>query len=354
MHWWGDMHLTKLASIQLVNWKILEDYDQNPLKIFTKVQLDPALMHQHGARYPLENIASLWQEMERVIKDRCFGLAVAGAWHPTNFGVLGYALLMSTSLRATLERLIRFHRVISDARFGSLYENKESRTLVFDLTNQDEAPYSAPREDAAIAWIMSVLKINFQRALSPVAIRFTHSRPPECAGRYYELFQSPIHFDAPSARIELTIEDADRVLPSGNKEMAAWKEEVMTQYLAARNRDSLAARVRKIIVEHLPSGDATLENTADELFLSTRKLQRLLREEGTTFMTLLNETRENIARQYIQDKSMDLSEIAFLLGFSEQSTFSRSFKRWTGTSPRSYRHGLHGEKRPAQEHQLKS
>ncbi|MGW8194542.1 MAG: AraC family transcriptional regulator [Desulforhopalus sp.] len=342
------MYLTKLASIQLVNWKILEDYGQNPHEIFAKAKLDPALMYQHGARYPLDNIANLWLEMARVIKDPCFGLAVARAWHPTYFGVLGYALLMSTSLRTTLERLIRFHRVISDARFGSLTENLKSGTVVFDLIYRDEAPYSPSREDAAMAWIMSVLQVNFQRPLSPVSIHFTHSRPPVCVGKYYELFQSPIHFDAPFACLELSIKDADRLLPSGNKEMAEWKEEVMTQYLTARDRGSLTDRVKKIIVEHLPSGDATVETIAAELYLSTRKLQRLLREEGTTFLALLNETREHIARQYIKDKKMDLTEIAFLLGFSEQSTFSRSFKRWTGTSPSIYRNSLgHKEQPPA-------
>ena len=71
--------------------------------------------------------------------------------------------------------------------------------------------------------------------------------------------------------------------------------------------------------------------------MSKRKLQRLLHDEGTSFMTILNETREDIAKQYVRDKDMDLTEIAFLLGFSEQSTFSRSFKRWTGTSPSSFR-----------------
>ncbi|SHO47495.1 AraC family transcriptional regulator [Desulfopila aestuarii] len=331
------MHLTKLASIQLVNWNILEEYNLDPFTIFTKVQLDPTLMHHPGARYPLSRIADLWEEMEKVIKDPCFGLLAAKRWHPANFGTLGYALLMSTSLRTTLERLIRFHRVISDARFASLYEETAKSALVFDLSNPDEAPYTAAREDAALAWIMSVLKVNFQRPLSPISVSFTHSRPEECAGKYYELFQAPIHFDAPAARIELSLNDADRILPSGNKEMLDLKEEVMTGYLEARSEKSLVARVTKCIVEHLPSGDATVEKIASELFVSTRKLQRLLQEEGTSFLTLLNSTRQSIAEQYVQNKNMDLTEIAFLLGFSDQSTFSRSFKRWTGRSPRAFR-----------------
>lgn len=330
------MYLTKLASIQLVNWNILEEYNQDPLTIFRRVGLDPALMYQPGARYSLSKIAGLWEEMERVINDPCFGLIAARCWHPSNFGALGYALLMSTSLRTTLERLIRFHKIISDARFGGLREVRESGILEFTLTNRDEKHYSRAREDAALAWIMSVLRVNYQRTLNPVSVSFTHSSP-SCSGRYYEFFKSVIHFDSPVCRVEIALDDADRILPSGNKEMLEMKEQVMTQYLAAKDSDSLIARVTKSIVEHLPSGDATLDKVASELFLSTRKLQRLLQEEGTSFIALLNETRMNIARKYIKDKSMDLTEIAFLLGFSDQSTFSRSFKRWTGNSPSKFR-----------------
>lgn len=331
------MYLTKLASIQLVNWNILEAYNKDPLDVFTRVQLNPQLMHQPGARYSLNKVADLWEYMERVIEDPCFGLAAAKYWHPSHFGTLGYALLMSTCLRTTLERLIRFHRIISDAAFGKISEHQDRKSLVFNLTNKDEKQYSPAREDAAIAWIMSVLQVNYQRPLSPVSLSFRHSRPPGCAGKYYELFQAPIMFDAPISGIELSLDDADRILPSGNKDMAEFNDQAMNKYLLAKDSDPLVSRVTKIIVEHLPSGDATIEKAASELYMSKRKLQRLLHDEGTSFIALLNETREDIAKQYVRDKDMNLTEIAFLLGFSEQSTFSRSFKRWTGKSPSSFR-----------------
>lgn len=144
-------------------------------------------------------------------------------------------------------------------------------------------------------------------------------------------------FDAPVSGIELSLDDADRILPSGNKDMAEFNDQAMNKYLLAKDSDPLVSRVTKIIVEHLPSGDATIEKAASELYMSKRKLQRLLHDEGTSFIALLNETREDIAKQYVRDKDMNLTEIAFLLGFSEQSTFSRSFKRWTGKSPSSFR-----------------
>ena len=71
--------------------------------------------------------------------------------------------------------------------------------------------------------------------------------------------------------------------------------------------------------------------------MSKRTLQRTLQKEGTSFNALLNSTRMDLAKQYVRDREISFTEIAFLLGFTESSTFSRAFKRWTGKSPREYR-----------------
>jgi len=333
------MQLTKLASIQLVVWKILEKYNEDPVNVFKKVKLDPVLMHQPGARYPLEKVAELWEEMSKKIKDPCFGLTAATCWHPSDFGILGHAILMSRSLRVTLECLIRYHQVISDAKYGRLYEDKKRRTLDFILMYTDEDPYPRAREDAALAWIMSVLQINFQQDLSPVSVSFTHNRPV-CAGKYYEFFHSPVSFGAPVACISLSLDVVDQVLPAKNDELAELSDHLMVKYIDSLNNIDLITRVKKIVAENLPSGNASLDNVASVLCMGTRKLQRLLKQEKTSFITLLNDTRMVLAKQYVLDENIDITEIAFLLGFAEQSTFSRSFKRWTGQSPSHYRKAI--------------
>ena len=331
------MQLTTLASLEVILWNILEEYNEDPLPIFTSLQLDPELMFHSGGRYPFAKVKELWQEAAKVISDPCFGLMAAEKWHPSNFGTLGYALLMSTSLRDTLLRLMRFNRCVIDEPIADAVLSEEGDNLIYDVQYKSSADFHVPaREDAMLAWLLSVLRVNFQKKFTPVSIHFTHGKPI-CSGRYYELFQCSVYFDSPSTKIVLSLRDADRILPSANKEMAAFSDQAMTQYLEARAGVSLASKVRKIIVEHLPSGNATVEKTASDLFMSKRKLQRALQEEGTSFINLINDTRKDIAKQYVKDKEMDLTEIAFLLGFAEQSTFSRSFKRWTGKSPSLYR-----------------
>ena len=110
----------------------------------------------------------------------------------------------------------------------------------------------------------------------------------------------------------------------------------MTRYIATLDNENLITKVKRFIVEYLPCGTADLATIAAQFYISTRRLQRHLHQEGTSFTALVDETRSELARQYVQEKDMELSEIALLFGFSELSTLSRSFKRWTGKSPVHY------------------
>jgi len=330
------MHASKLASIQIVAWKILEKHHIDPVSVFKKVRLNPALMYQPGARHPLDKVADLWKEMANRIKDPCFGLTSAECWHPSNFGTLGYAMLVSTSLRMALERLIRFHRVIEDIDFGEIHEDKSAGTLTFTISNIKGTSFSPAREDAALVWLMSILRMNYQDELAAVSVNFTHPAPV-CSGEYYNFFKSPVQFDSSIASLSLSLEAAEQILPSANEELAAFNDHLMTDYLADLDEKDILTQVKRIIVEHLPSGDATVEVVASELYYSSRNFQRTLQQEGTTFTSLLTECRMELATQYVKDNKVDLTDLAFLLGFSELSTFSRSFKRWTGKSPSQYR-----------------
>ena len=119
--------------------------------------------------------------------------------------------------------------------------------------------------------------------------------------------------------------------------MTAFGDQAMTAYINSLDTGTQVSHIKEIIAKNLPSGNVTVEQVARVLGMNTRTLQRALKEKGTSFITLLNDTRMDIAIQFIQDKQMDLTEVAFLLGFAELSTFSRSFKRWTGQSPLQFR-----------------
>ncbi len=92
-------------------------------------------------------------------------------------------------------------------------------------------------------------------------------------------------------------------------------------------------RVRASLLERLPTGAGSMGAVAHDLALSTRTLQRRLRDEGTTFQGVLNYTRESLALHYLAESDMPAGEIAFLLGYEDTRSFYRAFRAWTGKTP---------------------
>lgn len=330
------MPLTKLASIQHILWDILEEYGISPEPVFIKVGLDPALMFEPGARYSLRKIAELWEEMSQLIEDPCFGLKTEQHYHPSHFGTIGYAMLASSTLRMALERLIRFHRVVSDARFGSLVENDAENRFSIVMNWDDESPWPAAREDAALAYILSSCRLNFKRPLSPKRVELTHSQH-NCLLQYEKFFGCRVQLGCPAPILSFSRTDVDRPLRSGDEYLAEFHDDIMEQYISKLSKNRFIRDVQKIVASHLPDGTVSVDKVARQLGLSTRKLQRELRTEGTTYQEVLDRTRRELAQRYVRDSYNDLTEVAFILGFADLSTFSRSFKRWTGISPSRYR-----------------
>ena len=133
--------------------------------------------------------------------------------------------------------------------------------------------------------------------------------------------------------------DATRVaepLVSGNAELAAEADRIATRCIEELAPGSAAARVRALILEAMPSGDVDQDGIARALNQSASTLQRRLREEGTSYQRLLDATRRELAVDYLKDGRHSLADITFLLGFADQSNFTRAFRRWTGKTPRQF------------------
>jgi AraC-like DNA-binding protein len=183
---------------------------------------------------------------------------------------------------------------------------------------------------------LSCCRPAYGEHLNPLGVRLRHTSFA-CRQDYDSFFRCPILFDADRSDIAFARTDVDRPLPSPNRELARANDLILTDFLATLSRDDLVTRVRIAIAHELPSGKPRDENIAKGVYMSPRTLRRKLAAAGTSFSRLIDEVRHELARRYIADPARTLSEISFLVGFSELSAFSRAFRRWTGKTPSAFR-----------------
>lgn len=326
---------TLLASATRVLWRILERNGVDPGLVFRKAGLDPAVLDEPRARYRVENARAAWSEAARRIADPCFGLQAAEEWRLTDFHALGYAFVASRTLHSALRRIIRYNAVVDLAvDFREELTQAELR-LTYQIGRPD-LPDIPALEDARWAALLGISRSAFGASLDPLEVALTHPAP-RWIGPYFGLFRCPVRFNAPSTRLVFALDQAEMPLPARNRELAEANDAILSGYWTQLTGQDIVTRVRRAILDQLPSGAPSAEDVARDLLMSPRTLQRRLTCQGTTFKWLVESVRRELADQYLADPGRSLGEITFLLGFSETSAFSRAFKRWTGRTPTQFR-----------------
>ena len=328
------MALTNHAASLGGLWKLIESYGKDPDPIFRKLYLDPKLIENPNARIPYAKFEALWKEINESIDDPYIGLKAAELWHPSNLGSLGYAWLASSSLRTAFERVVRYLRVVTEGMHCWIEEKNGEFSFIHSFL--EGSLNISVQADAILAMLITLCRINYGQSLNPISVSFTHP-VPEDTGEYFAFFRCPVNFDASDNRIIFSQEVVDKRLPSYNPLLAQLNDQIMIEYLAKLNGDNIIERVKAAILDQLPSGQVTDSSVADALYMSRRTFYRRLKQENITFRSVLNEVRQELSTQYLQNSRLSLNEISYLLGFAEISSFSRAFKRWTGSSPSAFR-----------------
>lgn len=330
------MSLTYSAPAVALTLKIIESSGVDPDPLMRKLCIDPYKIADPNARFPYKRIDALWAEAAALIDDPCFGLKAAKYWHPSHLSGLGYAWLSSSSLRTALQRFSKYMRMLTEGAAFELEETSDDLSIV--LRYNAISRQQPTRTDSAMAMLVAMCRANYGDDFNPASLALTHPAP-DCSSKFYELFRCPVYFDAPDNRFTLTLESADKRLESSNPLLSTLHDQYMINYLAQLDNSNIQERVRAAIIQHLPDGNISDSIVAEALYMNPRTLQRRLQKENTTFKTQVNSVRQELADRYIRDSSKGLAEISYLLGFSEMSSFSRAFKRWTGESPSHYRQG---------------
>lgn len=329
-----DSH-TVLSNMAISIVRALDSIGHDGTDVLQRAGIDYQFAADPDTRIPVRQYQQLWATAAEVSRDPCFGLVVADHTQPADLNGLGLGVLVSDSLKSMLERLIRYQRSISTNANLQLTEQDDelvltARPKVAGYVLQDCS------SDYVNALIVKLCRLTVSDEVNTVSASFKHAEPAD-SSRFAEYFRCPVQFEAAENALVFDKALFEFILPTAHPELARVNDQVVMAYLARFDRDDLITRVRTLLIEKLPSGSPSQAAVARELHMSTRNLQRRLANESTSFRELVEETRKELAQQYLREHHRSIGEIAYLLGFSEPSNFTRFFRGHAGVSPKEFR-----------------
>jgi AraC-like DNA-binding protein len=299
-------------------------------ELFRRAGLSPELLGDPNARYPLARIQRLWALAVQATGDPCIGLEVGRSWHPTTFHALGYAALASASLREALQLVARYCRVVSSgARIALAAQGSEVHVRIHSaLSEYADSPSVATAVQAGLASLLVLCRAVIDKHFAPQRVLLAQSTNRASAARLRAFFECPVVLGSREDALVFRASALDAPLGTANPLLLSINEQALVQYHARLDARNVGERVRAQLARSLPAGKVSEHAVARALNMSLRSMQRKLKEEGTSFRGLLDDTRRRLARQYSSDPTLSAGEVAYLLGFADASSFSRASRRW--------------------------
>ena len=322
------MSSTILATAERIVHRLIERHGLEADAMFLSAGLDPQKLNESQARYPLDRSRELWRQVNEQIQDRCWGLVAGDLWRPTDFHALGYAYLASQTLESAFKRMERYFRIVIPgwSLRSSITDDGFSMTLVL-LPDATNFPAS---QDARLSIALRMCRDVYGQEFRFREVQLAH--PWQACG-YENFFGCPVRFDADFTGFTVPLDVARRPLPAKNRDLARANDHILQDLERSLLDGSMLGRVKNAILDSLPDGNPNAQGIARKLAVSSRTLQRKLQEEGTTFQTLLDTVRKELAEHYIHSDEYDLQTVTYLTGFANPPAFSRAYKKWTGRSP---------------------
>jgi len=301
-----------------------------------KTILDPVGIPQSAledttTRFPKRKFQALWHVASEVTGDPAIALRVSTMVKANTLGIIGYLASASESRRNAFE--------LVKGLTPLLWEDVEC-----DLESGGEVAFircrtgSSPQASHFTTEYAVGLTVTMSRVLGggrsdPLEARFSHSAPAY-ADEYERILRLPIRFDAGEDGVLFPISMMDSLNPSADAALRQLLERYAADQLAKLPTSArFSQRIRACILSMLPLGSLTADTVAAQFSMSSRTLRRHLQQEATSYQEILDDVRAELARHYLTKEKRGIDEVAFLLGFSDPSAFTKAFRRWTRQTP---------------------
>ena len=307
----------------------------NPDQILCTLGLERSAFKNPEGFIASSIFARILDEAARATGDECFGLHFGEHFNPKDIGPLAYVVLNSPTVAVAIQNAERYQHLHNQAAKLSFSIEGEQAYFRFLLDLATDSLRQHNEYSMAVG--LNALRIIAGSQWAPREVQFAHDAPPQTS-EHLRVFGAPVSFGCASNALVLEREFVERQVPAADQRLYRILKRHAERVLSEMPRESeLLAAVRRAIAESMREGDLKLGRVIKKISMSQRTLERRLKEHGVVFKKLVDDTRRRFALNYLRDRKHTLTEIAFLLGYSEVSAFNRAFKRWTGSTPLDHR-----------------
>lgn len=307
-------------------------------KIFKTIHFNPNLLEHPPNRIPINLYLDLWKAVVASANDKYFGLHFGRATNDFCRGnVLCGVMMNCNNVLTAVEKFIKYHSILSDLIIPKLIEDSDCAYFTWE-NNIPNLTLDRHQNESNLIMLISVLQCLSRGTSNIIEIKFSHYKPDDIT-EHERIFKAPLVFGCSRNEIVFKREDLSKKIFLANPELLNANEKFILQLLdTLSEKKSWSDKVLLHLSKSLVGGKSlNIELVAEELASSTRKLQQKLKDEGNSYQKLYDQVRKEIALIQINKPDVSFYDIAFLLGFSEQSSFNHAFKRWTGSNPKEYR-----------------
>jgi len=297
--------------------------------------LDEAALGESDLRISLEQELSFHRNVLDLTSDPLIGLEIGEQYRLPNYGIWGYAVMSASTLRRALELAFRFIGLTYTCHDVSLQVSAGTACMrLVPLRDYEECLQVITDRDVAALFHLVGEMLGQRLPLEEVRLIHRGSRHRAAYERY---FGCRVTFGHSCSELHVAPSLLDQALPHSDPHTARLTEYQCELLVARLNRhDSAGEQIKRHLLArpgHFPS----LETVARQMNRSARQLRRQLQMEGRSYTALIGELRYQLAREYLEETTLSIGEIAALLGYKEPSNFTHAFRQWSGKSPARHR-----------------
>lgn len=302
------------------------------------VGISPDQLRDPDGRVLIRQMQALWREVIAATGDPNIALQLGELVNPAAIGVLAYVMMHSPTLGGAFEKLCQYQDIVCEGirTTGQLTPAGNQFVLSLHVTSTDII-YPQYALNSELSIYLSAMRALTGHRVTADAIHFAYPRPVDTREHERVFAPAQLIFDAPETVMILDASLLDIPVLNASPGFSLLFEKHADAILEQLKIPTLPSRVKGEIVSLMKGEEPTLATVADRLAMGVRTMQLHLKDAGTSYQHILDETRQELAFSHLREQNLSTTDIAYLLGFAEPSVFFRSFKKWTGQTPGAFR-----------------